>query len=530
MTPKTRVAIYTRVSSEEQLENYSLDAQYEYTKNFAEGKGWQIVRVYEERGRSGKSTIRPEFQQMMGDAKLGLFDVVLVHKLDRFSRSLIDVLISIKELNERHIVLVSASEPMLDFSTPQGKFMAVMMAAFAEWYLDNLRDEIKKGKKERVRQGDWNGTLSYGYTTPQRLKAELQRLGEDYKARNIPEDEYERRARLYEDGLEQSSEKHQTAAIPHPVDQQAIQLAFTSYATGQYSDKGIAQLLNQHGYRISIRKGSRPFGKDTITDLLQNRFYTGVVQYKGEWTQGAHLPLISNELFDECQRVRERRARKHNITPHNAKRIYPLGGLVVCLTCGTHLFGQTMHDAIWYRDPGRDGGKRCPETVKAINALDLERIVGDWLCSLPFPADWEARLKERFEAKPATAGTAVQRQRIEKQLANLLELFKLGDIDRDTYMRERTELKTQLAALTPVQDQETTLLELQQVVATIQSLRPIWNKANLKEKKALVGRLIKRIYVKNGQVAAIEPQPVLWYLLALSEAGKTGTYPNLLAA
>ena len=77
-----KVAIYTRVSSEEQVEGYSLSAQEVLARRFAEAKEWEVVAVYEEPGRSGKSDLRPAFQQMIHDAEAHQFDVILVHKLD----------------------------------------------------------------------------------------------------------------------------------------------------------------------------------------------------------------------------------------------------------------------------------------------------------------------------------------------------------------------------------------------------------------------------------------------------------------
>src|SRR5215212_11024738 len=117
-----RAAIYTRVSSEEQLEGHSLSAQAELTRKFATERGWEVVQVYEEKGCSAKTALRPEFQRMIHAAEAGLFDVVIVHKLDRFSRSLQDVVHYLKHLGDQNVSLVSVSENF-DFTTPSGKMM-----------------------------------------------------------------------------------------------------------------------------------------------------------------------------------------------------------------------------------------------------------------------------------------------------------------------------------------------------------------------------------------------------------------------
>ncbi|MEO0565469.1 MAG: recombinase family protein, partial [Chloroflexota bacterium] len=170
-----RAVIYTRVSSQEQIDGYSLSAQREICTQFANGRAWEVVQIYEEPGRSGKTAHRPVFQRMIADAEMGKFDLILVHKLDRFSRSLLDVLTYLDRLGKLNVSFVSATE-QFDFSTPFGKVILAMLGAFAQWYLDNLRAEIIKGKKERARQGGWNGTLSFGYTTPRALRERLMRF------------------------------------------------------------------------------------------------------------------------------------------------------------------------------------------------------------------------------------------------------------------------------------------------------------------------------------------------------------------
>ena len=102
--------------------------------------------------RSGKTVHRPAFQQMLDDARQGQFDVLVCHKLDRFSRSLVDVLLTLDELQQCNVTFASASEP-IDFTTPIGCMMLVILAFFAEWYLQNLSAETTKGKRARFEAG-----------------------------------------------------------------------------------------------------------------------------------------------------------------------------------------------------------------------------------------------------------------------------------------------------------------------------------------------------------------------------------------
>src|SRR5581483_11531470 len=90
------------------------------------------------------------------------FNVIVVHKLDRFSRSLKDTINTLAELKDSGIALASATQP-IDFTTPEGKLMLMMLAVFAEIYIDNLSSETTKGREQRARKGFYNGIVPYGY-------------------------------------------------------------------------------------------------------------------------------------------------------------------------------------------------------------------------------------------------------------------------------------------------------------------------------------------------------------------------------
>jgi site-specific DNA recombinase len=100
---------------------------------------------------------------MLQDAHDGKFDVLVCHKLDRFSRSLVDVLLTLDDLQHHNVTFASAAEP-IDFTTAIGRMMLVILAFFAEWYLQNLSAETTKGMVARFDAGYWNGSLRFGYS------------------------------------------------------------------------------------------------------------------------------------------------------------------------------------------------------------------------------------------------------------------------------------------------------------------------------------------------------------------------------
>ena len=159
-----RAALYARVSKEEQVEGYSLDAQVRAFRTLAEARNWQISREYLEQGKSAHVDDvrkRPVFKETIDDAVSRKYDVLVVHKIDRFSRKLRVTLEYVEKLGRAGVGFVSILN-RYDYSRPEGKFMLVMMGGLAELYSDNLSEEIKKGLDERRAQGYYCGTLPFG--------------------------------------------------------------------------------------------------------------------------------------------------------------------------------------------------------------------------------------------------------------------------------------------------------------------------------------------------------------------------------
>src|SRR3989338_11439506 len=118
-----KISIYIRVSTEDQAkEGYSLEVQREYLESFAVREGYEIFKVYSDDGISAYSTRRPALQALLADAKAKRFELVLVHKIDRFSRNLKDLLMLIDELSSYGVGFKSATEPF-DTTTSAGKLM-----------------------------------------------------------------------------------------------------------------------------------------------------------------------------------------------------------------------------------------------------------------------------------------------------------------------------------------------------------------------------------------------------------------------
>lgn len=242
---------------------------------------------------------RPAFHRMVEDAKRRRFDAVVMHKLDRFARSVVVALGAFKLLNDLGISFLSLSEQGMDFTTPMGKMMFGMLALLAEYYSENLGLEIKKGKAERKAKGLHNGLAPFGY-------------------------------RSADGGV----------ADPDPATRDGVVLAFDMAAGGK-SLREIAQALNLRGYRTSGNMRRSAFTKDTVRDMLANRFYLGQLpefepgtrRRVREWREGQHPALIDPDVFEAAGQAMRRRATAAKADRRNA-RVYSLSGLLRCVHCG----------------------------------------------------------------------------------------------------------------------------------------------------------------------------------------------------
>jgi Site-specific recombinases, DNA invertase Pin homologs len=145
-----KVALYIRTSTHNQEE--SIRMQKDELRKYCQAHGMDIYDEYVDYGVSAKDTERPEFQRMMNDAQEGLFSVVLVTKIDRFARSIIDCLTSIEKL-ESYDIKFTASTQNIDTSTPMGRLSLQLMSAFAEFERTIIRERMEAGRIAAEKRG-----------------------------------------------------------------------------------------------------------------------------------------------------------------------------------------------------------------------------------------------------------------------------------------------------------------------------------------------------------------------------------------
>lgn len=325
---------YARFSSDNQREE-SIEAQVRAIKYYAQNFGINIVRVYADRAKTGRTDDRPNFKRMIEDSRTGEFDMVLVHKLDRFSRNPADTNYYERMLNQNGVKLVSVLEKLDD--SPEGQLMKQIIIGMNSFYSANLAREVKKGLKENALQAKFTGgVVNFGY-----------KLDEN---------------------------RH---FVIHEKNADAVRKIFEWYASG-VSKMVIAKRLNEMGYKSS--RGNY-FTPRTIFDILRNPKYIGTYVYESDGEQivieDAIPPIIHEELWLKVQEESHRTDRRKY---GEQKRVYYLTGKMKCGICGGRYSGgsskKNKYGAEYYYYVC-NGTKTKMCNARGVNKEEIENLVID---------------------------------------------------------------------------------------------------------------------------------------------------------
>lgn len=484
----TRASLYARVSSEEQVEGYSIDAQVRAFRQLCAEKGWETHREYIEEGKSAHTEDlrkRPVFKQAMGDALATRYDVLVVHKIDRFSRKLRITLEYFEKLGKAEVGFVSIMNN-LDYSTPLGKFMLVMQGGLAELYSDNLSEETKKGWHERRKQGFYCGTLPFGVAK-----------GPD----GIPmPDMEERRATV-------------NGEVVTLQNFDGLQLAFTAAADG-FSDREVAILVNSRGYVTTGTHGPRPFSRDTTRDMLSNRFYIGEIPDGiGGWLKAKHGPFIDPDLFARAQ-LRRARRRRRPATIRTASRTYSLSCLARCNRCGNRIrIHSDKIDRARVYCLSRIQGLRCDFRGTFLDRYETQ--IESYLGAFAFPEDYKERiLRSQGRLEEAYDNVVVERRQLEANLTRLKLQFRWGHITESDYLSEYRATESQLQPLKPIEDDGRGLEELAKFMSGIDAA---WREGSQSERNRIARIMFDDIVLdSDGVLVALKPTIALQPFFRLS--------------
>jgi site-specific DNA recombinase len=473
-----KVALYARVSSQEQVEGFSLDAQLKAMRELALHKEWDIAGEYTDAGFSARSDVRPEFKRLIADARAKRFDVILVHKFDRFSRRREDAVAYKALLRRIGIPVYSVTEPV-DPESPSSVILEGVLEVVAEWYSVNLSHETSKGKRERAFQGLYNGDLPFAYAK-----------GEN----GIP--------------------------VIVPQEAQAIRKAFEAYASGRFSFRHVADLMNSLGFKTRNKRkaeiygaaGPRPFTSDSMRDIIGNPFYAGFVGYKGERIKGRHEAIVSLEVFEKCQEVRRSHA-KGPRTYSPGTKTYLLKGLVRCAFCGEKMWvNGSPGRRGYYRDVSSRRGIPCPRAGKWVRMEVLDRQISDIIGSTELPHTWELQIIDILNSLDERVTAAKERDRIEEKLRRLKRLYRDLELEESEYEMERNRLEVALASI--IVPQEHVTMKAGQELA---GMLEIWDQATDDEKSQMLRLMLETVYcdTEANAIVALKPKTPFLPLFSL---------------
>lgn len=446
-----RAAGYVRVSTEEQTEGHSLAAQRREIARYCERQGFDLVHVYADEGVSAhteKIERRPQLVALLEDASRGAFDVVIVHTIDRWARNVGVQRQALQRLGEATVGFASVTEN-IDFTTPAGKLMLTMIGGVSEFFSDQLAVHVSKGQRERAEKGLPIGPVPFGYVTE--------------NAGGVP--------------------------VPDPDERRAVRIAFERRTTGA-SHGEIARWLNLEGFRP---RGKNPlFTPFAVKDMLNNRFYVGMVRYRGEEIRGLHEPLITESLYQEVQ-ARRGPARSRRTT---SGRHGLLQGRLYCGRCGSKVHSE--RNALgnpFYRERH---GVHCRTNGRSVSAERLDWQIAEIWRSIEFEPDWRERMADLAsrEYEGPDIGELHERRR------RLARAYADGGFSEAEYLGLRKMLDQQLRNATMMSG-----LSYEEAAEIFGDMPALWERATTDEQRSLLNPLIERVYVdvESQRIGAITP-------------------------
>ena len=490
---KVRCAIYTRKSTSEGLDSdfNTLDAQREAAEYFIRamaGEGWEALpHRYDDGGFTGANTDRPALKRLLADIEAGDVDCVVVYKVDRLSRSLMDFAKLLALFDQKDVTFVSTTQ---NFNTTNsmGRLTLNILLSFAQFEREMIAERTRDKMAAARKRGKWLGSRPpYGY------------LGDhDKKQLVVSEEEAERVRTIF---------------------RMYLRLGSVNAVAKRISDLG----WMKKGYRAKTGRVTPPrkYRDKDVHNILRNVTYLGKVEFNGELYEGEHEAIVSEELFARVQAVLSSKAcgrgRRRGRNPE-----YLLQGIAYCGLCNkriTTTAGRGRNKEV-YRyyicsNRGRKGRDGC--THPRLGAEELEQLVVSRVkarCTDPLLRE---EIVARMEVGRVEAMAAITSER-ERIVADEAELHaegrklmdaigsdtgtegkllaeRIGEIEAqlDLLSTERCSLDAQLRGLQNATEQ------VRATVNILEVFDAVWDEFDAAEKQDLVHLVVKRVVVNEPE-------------------------------
>ena len=405
MKPATdKFFLYVRKSTDESNRQVlSIEAQLFELREFARRDGLDIVQTFEE-SRTAKAPGRPQFNLMLSEIEKGKAQGILAWHPDRLARNSVD--------GGRIVYLVDTGKirdlrfPTFHFeATAHGKFMLNIAFSQSKYYVDNLSENIKRGIRQKLRNGVCPSKAPVGYL----------------------------------------NDRNKRCVIVDPAKASLVRKAFELYATGSYPLHEVRARMSEVGL---IAFTGKKFSVGNFQAMFKNPFFYGVMDSKGELFEGKHDPIISKRLFDEVQAVMARKSKPKTPT----LKPYLYRGLFRCGECGCFITTETQKGHNYLRCTKRVTA--CTQKYireEAINA-QVDRTIAKVTLEAAIADQMVAEIEQERTAEAESQTAAVTKLKADlaacdKQVDLLLDMRLSEQIGESEYVSKKHTLVNRKAEI-----------------------------------------------------------------------------------
>ncbi len=482
-----KAVIYARVSSREQeREGFSIPAQLELLRNYALNHNITVVKEFED-AETAKKAGRTNYNEMLKFIKSSKdVNTILVEKTDRLYRNFKDY-VTLEDY-DLEVHLVKEGTVLSENSKSHEKFIHGIKVLMAKNYIDNLSEEVKKGLAQKVKEGYVISKPPYGYK-----KA-------DKKASIIDE---------------------KTAPF--------VKRAYELYATGNLSLKRVAKQLYDEGF---IYKESKPIiNTSKLETILKSHFYYGIIEYKGEFYEGKHEPLITKELFEQVQIA----FKKDNKPKYKDTKDFLLAGMITCADCGCQISGEIKKGRyIYYSCTGGKG--ECKQQHIYIREEELEKQLIDALKQIQTTEQqkqWIIQgLKESFAdeqeyAKERISSLNKQKETLKERLSKIY-LDKLdGIISEQFWLEQHNKWTMELMQIQSLIEafEKSNVDFMSKGISILNLLTNIEHSyllSDIEDKKQILNMVLQNSYLKGGKLCYTYKKPFNLFAKGLNHLENLG--------
>jgi site-specific DNA recombinase len=395
--------LYIRKSSEsEDRQVMSLDAQETEMTRIAQRDGLNIVEIIRESHSAKVTGQRPEFNKMVKGIQSGKYNAILTWSPDRISRNAGDLGMIIDLMDAGKLEFVQTYSQIFT-NDPSNKFMLMMLGSQAKLENDQKSLNVKRGNREKLKRGDWINSAPFGYLN------------------------------------DKATKKIITDSSRAPF----VAKMFDLYVTGLYSYKQISEILFEQGLRT---KAGRKVHGSQIHIIINKTFYYGVMESNGKYYQGNHSPLVSQELFEQCQTISNNKAR-----PRAKTKGFMLSGFITCDNCGCAVTAEIKKGKyVYYHCTNGKGvcGQRSfnanEKTLDEYIAKDLEKLkISPKMVDIVYKAKLEELEHSGMFHNHALDNARKALETLAERKSRLVDTFTAGDIDEDLYRQKIQKLENE---------------------------------------------------------------------------------------